>query len=151
MEPAQVTLTGDRWTPFVHTIEYQGDDLTGADFRMQIRLTYDAPGTPLFDKGAVATAAEEGIRLVYGGTATVAAHIAAGRIGDIPDGMQTTDSLSLSIIAIQIAEATMEGMPFPGERGDNAPLYYDMHVTPFGGVKQVWFRGPFIVRAGVTV
>lgn len=141
MDPATVPLTGDRWTPFVHTIEYQGANLTGAAFLMHVRLTYDATGSPLVVAG---------VTLTYGGTATVDEHLTAGRITEAPDGMAGTDSLPLSIIDISIPEATMETLPFPGERGDDSTLYYDMHITPSGGSKQVWFRGPFIVRAGST-
>lgn len=145
MEPATVPLVGNRWTPFVHEIEYQGDDLTGAAVLMHVRLFYDAPGSPLL---SIETG--NGIAITYSGTATVAAHIAAGRILEVPEGMATIDDLALTIIEFSIPEASMEALPFPSERGDDATFYYDVHVTPSGGIKQVWFRGTFIVRAGST-
>lgn len=145
MEAATVPLVGDRWTPFVHEIEYQGDDLTGAAILMHVRLLYDAPGSPLL---SIETG--NGIAITYGGTATVAAHIAAKRIAEIPEGMADSDYLPLTIIQFTIPEVSMEVLPFPSERGGDATFYYDVHITPSGGTKQVWFRGTFTVRAGST-
>ena len=145
MEPATVPLVADRWTPFVHRIEYQGENLTGAAMSAHVRLTPDAPGTP-----ALSFANGAGAILVYGGTASVADHLAAGRISEVPEGMATTDLLPLSIIQLEATEAGMEAMPFPADRGDDALFYWDMHITPAGGTKQVYFRGTFTVRAGAT-
>lgn len=145
MEAATVPLVGDRWTPFVHTLELQGDVLTGAAIEMHVRLAFDAPGSPLID-----IEVGNGITIAYAGSATVAAHLAAGRISEVPEGLLEADSLDLSLVDLLIPEVSMEAMPFPAERGDNAVFHYDIHVTPSGGTKQVWFRGTFTVRAGAV-
>lgn len=150
MRPGRLDLEGGRWVPFVHTLTMRGVDLTGATFAMQVRLTGDASGSALVDLATVATAAEEGVRLIYGGTDTIDNHIAAGRLSEVPDGSAGGDSLALTQLGIRINETTMEGLPFPTERGDDATLAWDMHITPSGALKQVWLEGSFTVKAGVT-
>lgn len=149
MRPGRLDLAGGRWVPFVQTLTFKGIDLTGALFLAQIRLTADASGVALVNLPP--SGAGEGIQFVYGGTTTVAAHVAAGRLIAIPAGMIGGDSLALSIIGITIAEATMEGLPYPEERGADAGLAWDIHITPLGGIKQKWLGGTFTVEAGVTV
>lgn len=151
MRPATIDLRADRWTPFVHRIEVQAIDLTGATFAAAIRMFPDAPGSALVLLAGGVAAGAEGVRLFYGGTATIAAHITAGRMSVIPDGMASGDSLAVSLIDLRVNEATMENVaiiPFPGERGDDTLLHWDTHITPSGGVKQVWFRGEFRVVGG---
>lgn len=148
--PGLLPLYGDRWTPFVRTFQMEGVDLTSATFAMQIRLTPDAAGSPLVDLGTVFSGSSQGVRLIYGGTDTVANHIAAGRIEEAPDGMIGTDNLTLSLIGIRINETTMEGLPAAAEVGDDTELAWDMHITPSGELKDRWLYGPFIVRGGVT-
>lgn len=150
MRPATVNLAGGRWVPLVHEIEVQGVDLTGAVLAAQVRLTPDASGAALVDLLQVTTAAAQGVMLVYAGTDTIANHIAATRLSEIPEGMATSDSLALTVIGIRVNETVMEAMLFPGERGDDVALSWDMHITPAGGNKQVWFEGSFVVEAGVT-
>src|SRR3546814_3327444 len=36
------------------------------------------------------------------------------------------------------------------EAGDDAKIWWDLHITPSGGVKFVALEGPFTVKAGVT-
>jgi hypothetical protein len=150
LSPGRLPFGGDRWTAFVRTLQLEGVDLTGATFAMQLRLLPDTPGSPLVSLGTVTSASSEGVRLIYGGTATVAAHITAGRIETAPDGMVDADNLELSLIGIRINESTMEGLPATGEVGDDTPISWDIHITPVGGIKQRWLFGPFTVRAGVT-
>ncbi len=152
MRPAATPLSGGRWVPFSETWGFQGVDLTGSDFRMQIRLTPDATGAALVDMGAVATASEQGVRLIYAGTATIAALLAAGRMlrDEVAAGALDSDSLALSIVGVRINETVMETLPFPAERGTDAVLAWDIHVTPSGQLKQVWAAGPFTILAGTT-
>lgn len=151
MQPATVDLRAARWTPFVHQIEVQGVDLTGAAFAAAIRQKPDWPGAPLVALAGGVPAGAEGVRLAYGGTDTIANHIIAGRLSVAPAGMADNAMLPLSIIEMRVNEATMEDptkIPFPHERGDEHALHWDMHVTPSAGIKQVWFRGAFTVEPG---
>lgn len=120
-QPANLPLAGDRWTPFTATLEFTGLVVTGATFAMQVRQTYDQAGSPLVSLTNVGSANTQGIYIV-----------------------------SASVIQIYIAEATMEGLPDATEVGDDLVLYYDLHITPSGGVKQVYARGTFTVRGGAT-
>lgn len=150
MTPGNYPLAGDRWTALVELIPFIGWDFTGAVFAAQVRLTPDATGAALVDLATVGSASAEGLRLVYAGTATIAAHIAAGRLQSIPPGYQSSDSVLLSLVGIRINETTMEGLPFPAERGDDPVLAWDIHITPSAGIKQKYLGGSFTVRAGVT-
>lgn len=150
MDWGVLDVDADRWTPFVETWQFEGEDWTGATFAMQVRLFNDAPGDPLLSLETVTTAAAEGVRLVYAGTATVDAHIAAGRLNEVPEGLASEDSLALSLVGVRINETSMEAMPFPGERGDNATLAWDLHVTPAGGLKSKLLGGHFTVLSGAT-
>jgi len=51
---------------------------------------------------------------------------------------------------ISVAEAVMEALPAAPEVGQDLTLYYDIHITPYGGTKGVYFKGTFTVIAGVT-
>lgn len=150
--PARVDLAGDRYVPFIETIPVLEEDFTGATFKMQVRDRKDG-GALRADLATVGSMASEGVTLVYAGTDTVANHIAAGRI-DQEDAdtlaLVGTDSLVMSVVGIRVNETTMEGMPEPEELGDDLPLVYDMHITPSGGTKDLWFGGEFLVRAGST-
>lgn len=119
--PAAVSLYADRWTPFVVTLEFTGLVLTGATFAMQVRQTFDAEGAPLVALGTVGSSSAEGVYIV-----------------------------SATQAQIRINESTMEGLLEAPEEGDDLKLYYDLHITPAGGTKQVYLRGPFIVRGGAT-
>lgn len=156
MRAAEVELIADRWTPFTERLEVQGISLAGATLAAAIRMHPDAPGSPLVALAGGVSAGAEGVRLFYAGTDTVANHLAAARLSVVPEDMAGGDSLALTLIDIRVNEATMENsasIPFPGsgapgERGDDVELHWDMHITPSGGVKQVWFRGPFRVVGG---
>jgi len=150
MDWGKLDLAADRWTAFIETWEFQEEDLTDATFAMQVRLIKDASGAPLVDLATVVSSSSEGVRLIYGGTDTVANHITAGRIDAAPDGYEATDSLALSLLGVRINETTMEGLPLPAERGDDLNLEWDLHITPSGGLKQKYLGGTFTVRAGAT-
>ena len=151
-QPAAVDLYGDRYVPFIETIPVLEEDFTGATFKMQVRDRKDG-GALLADLATVVSMASEGVTLVYGGTDTVANHVTAGRLdpADVTAlGLADADNLTLSTLGIRINETTMEAMPTGTEIGDDVPLYYDMHITPSGGTKDLWFGGAFTIRAGVT-
>lgn len=126
--PGKLPLAGDRWTPFVRTLTFRGIDLTGAVLKAQVRDRKDG-GYVRADLATVETANTQGLRLLSAGTV---------------DGVLT------SVVYMRINESTMEAINAATEVGDDAALYWDMHITPSGGVKQLYLFGPFTVRAGVT-
>lgn len=148
--PWSLDLAGDRWVPFIQTLSFVGADWTGAAFAMHVRAVRDVAGTPLVNLSTVTSASAEGVRLIYGGTDTIANHVAADRLEEVPAGFEATDSVALSQIGIRINETTMEGLLFPPERGDDAMFHYDLHVTPASGTKDLYARGKFTARAGAT-
>jgi hypothetical protein len=153
LTPASIDLVADRWVPFNAAIAIIGIDFTGATFSAHIRSTPDASGSALVTMANVTTSAT-GVRLAYGGTDTIANHITADRLSEVPDGYSSGDSVALSQVVLQVAtvDATngVGTLPFPAERGDDAVFYYDLHVTPSGGTKAVYLSGTLTVRAGVT-
>jgi hypothetical protein len=133
IKPGRLALSADRWTAFVASLTFRKDgadvDLSGAAMRLQIRTRPDAAGSALIDLGVVGTSSAQGIRIFD---------------PVVVDGHDTTT------IGIRVNETTMEGLPFPADRGADLKLFWDLHVTPAGGLKQRWMAGDFIVRAGVT-
>lgn len=151
--PVTQDLYADRRVVFTRTLTLLGHDFTGATLAMEIRAMFDAAGAALIVLAGGVAAGAEGVRLIYGGTATITAHIAAGRLSEVPSGFVTGDNVALSEIGIRINETSMEDVakiPFPPERGDNTVLAWDLHIAPTGGVKDVYARGSFIVRPGAT-
>lgn len=128
LRPGLLPLSADRFTPFIATLTFAGIDLTGAVMKAQVRDRKDG-GTVRADLATVTLANTEGLRL-----------LSAGLVA----GVMT------SVVYMRINEATMDAMPEAAPIGDDLELYWDLHVTPSGGVKGVYLYGPFIVRAGVT-
>lgn len=157
-DPARLNLAGDRWVAFIREIPVLNADLTDATFAMQLRAVPDASGDPLVSLSTVTTASAEGVRVVSVEEATIAEHVTAGRLQSIPSAInpltgaayEGTDTVTLTVVGIRINETTMEGLPFPAERGDDAVLAWDLHVTPSGGTKQKFAGGTFTVRPGAT-
>ena len=149
ISPGRYDIQADRWVACIRRFSFVGLDFTGATLASHIRLTPDAVGTPLVTL-ANAAANAEGLNILAVTTDTVAAHIAAGRIDDVPPGYATTDTVTISELQLRVNETSMEGLPFPGERGENATLAWDIHITPSGGIKDKYLGGDFIVRAGAT-
>lgn len=150
--PAKIDFGADRFVAFIRTLVLIGYDFTAAAFALQVRDRKDG-GAVRADLGTAASAAAEGVRLIFGGTATAAAHIAAGRLTQEQAdqlGAAAGDNVLLSHLGIRINESTVEAMPFGTERGDDLPLYWDLHITPSGGIKDKYAGGDFTVRAGVT-
>jgi hypothetical protein len=154
-QPAVVDILADRWVACIRYLSFIGIDLTGATFVAQVRQVGDAGGSPLVDLATTTSTSAEGIRLYYAGTDTIANHITAGRLDEIPAGYASGTSVALSWVRVRINETTMEALPFPdqighGDRGDSVNLAWDMHITPSGGTKDKYVGGGFTVRAGAT-
>ncbi len=126
--PGKLDLLADRFTPFVTPLTIAGIDLTGATFMAQVRDRKNG-GTLRADLTTVGSIATEGIKLV---------------------STTTLGGVDYNLLSMRINEETMEAMPDAPEIGGDLPLVWDMHVTPSGGVKQVYFAGIFTVRDGVT-
>ena len=150
VQPGRYDLKADRWVACVRTFSFVGLDLTGATFAAHIRLTKDATGSPLITLANAASAAAEGIRVNNVGTATIAQHIANKWLSSPPPGYELTDVVTITQVGLRINETSVEGLPFPTERGQDATLQWDMHITPTGKDKDKYLGGDFIVRAGAT-
>lgn len=127
MQPGTLHLQAQRWTPFVHTTDFVGQDFTGATFAMQVRLRRDAPGAALITLGN-ATAPNEGISV----------------------SVSTVSGVPTSTMEIRIAEATLEPILLnAGKAGADVVLAWDIHITFGGGLKTRWLQGSFTIEAGV--
>jgi hypothetical protein len=162
-QPARVDINADRWVACIRYLSFIGIDLTGATFAVQVRQVPDAGGSPLANLSTTTSSSAEGVKLFYAGTDTLTAHIAAGRLEELPDAINPAtgnqyaggDSVALSWVRIRVNETTMESLPFPdeinqGDRGGSVLLAWDMHITPSGGTKDKYAGGNFLVRAGAT-
>jgi hypothetical protein len=157
-DAVQTDLVADRRVDFIRTWAFD-EDFTGSTFKMQIRATPDLTGTPLLE----ATSGSGSFSLPYIGTATVAAHIAAGRLSsDVYTQINPTtginyvagDNLLISQLGVGLAATGfLASFPFPEERGDDFQGWYDIIRTPASGPlnPELLMRGKFTVRAGVTI
>lgn len=131
MTPGKLDLRAYRWTPFIFTMDFEGQDFTGASFASEIRMYRDANGSAL----ATLDDAAEGDQ---GISFTVA----------------TVDDVPTSTVTMQIDETTLEALlPFPanGRPSDDpdVPLVWDLHIT-LDGLKRRWLEGKFTIVAGST-
>jgi hypothetical protein len=134
--PVRYDMQCHRAVKFTERVQRIGDNWTGATLHMQVRLTPDVTGTPVLN-----LTLGSGLTLEYAGTATVAAHIAAGRLPDTILGVVNantgvnyvgTDNVTLSSVLISVAASGADVFPFPAERGDVVTLYYDLTMDPDG-------------------
>lgn len=128
MQPGTLPLRAQRWTPFVYSIDFVGQDFTGAVYAMDVRLRPDATGSAIISlAGSVAPA--QGISA------------AVTTLGGIPT----------STVEIRIAEATLEAILLnAGKAGADVVLAWDIHITFGGGLKTRWLQGSFTIEPGVT-
>lgn len=150
--PIPWTIYGDRGVNLDETIPIVGRDFTGATYRCQVRLTPDAPGSALISPV---------ISLTYGGTDTVANHIAAGRINAkieeyVNPATNTNyapgDSVPLSLVHVHVDNSLMKAPDVPAAipLGDDVTLAWDLLITPSGGSEDKWVAGGFVVRGTVV-
>lgn len=158
MTPALLPLTADRGITFNEPIAFFGILFAGSTYRMQVRLEPDSPGGAIISLTTTTSSSAAGVRLVYSGSATLAAHVAAGRItqaqanaAKLANGYSDTDSVDLSVLNLRILAATMALASYPAdEAGDELPLHYDLLATLPGGDELKYVYGPFTVRGTVT-
>lgn len=118
---ARLALSAWRNETCARTIKVVGLDLTDADFELQVRLKPDTPGDALIDLTKQAEDGAEGIYLA---------------------GVETVDGAPVSTLTLTIDTATMQGLPYAGEVGDNATLAYAMQIDG-----QTRLFGDFVVLA----
>lgn len=131
MTPAREDLRAYRWAPMVELFPFEGLDMTGAVFAMEVRLYPDAPGAALVTLGNAVSNAQ-GVSL----------------------DVEWDADLPTSIVQVRINETTLEGLlPFPGngtEPGSDVRLSYDLQITMPDFGKRRWVEGAFIIVPGVT-
>jgi hypothetical protein len=157
MQAPIVPINADRWVACRRTFKFMHFDFTGASFRLQVRNYADDVTGSLINL-VTAGAGAEGLHLTYGGSDTIANHIAAGRMTEVPKWLNPTtgeqyeasDVVSLSIISMRITAAHMSALPFSTPKGDEVELAWDLHITPAGGDEDRYVGGPFIVEPGAT-
>lgn len=153
-------LPADRDVWFIRKFAWIGRDFTGATFKMQVRANRNTTGAPLLNMTNANIATDPlGITLLYAGTATITAHIAAGRLSGVPNAVNPAtgvayvggDSVLLSQVEMFVEDTLMQGLPLAETATDDKVLQYDFLVQPSGGIADVEMTGKFIVRAGVTI
>lgn len=136
MVPGTLPLSGPRTTAFDEILIFRGADLTGADMRMQVRLTPNTPGAPLIDLTTVTTTNTQGLRLI---------------------DVVHEDGIPISRVRIHINKPTMAAMPSGTPIEDDALFAWDMLIdpeaerNPWTGIQQRYLKGPFTVESGVTL
>jgi hypothetical protein len=137
-------LVANRWEPFVHVFRFEGQGLTGATFAAEVRDRKDG-GFARAVLATVGSAGTEGITLVSVANEDVDF---GGDIGVV--------NVPVSTVSMRINEPTMEAMGTAhlaagaAEVGDDGSIWWDMQITPAGGVKYRALEGQFTVKAGVT-
>lgn len=154
-----IDFVADRTLYFVQPLVFVGDDFTGAtQIAMDIRTTPDAIGSPLIALSIVLDTVTEGILLQYAGTATVSAHIAAGRLDsgiynyiNPATGSKYASTDSVVVSQLRIYALMDSRIPIPEVRGDNWVGAYDLIVDIAGTPPaQKYAYGKFTVRGAVT-
>jgi hypothetical protein len=124
-----VPLEADRWVPFVRTFDFYDQNLTNADMRAQVRLYADQPGNPIWDLPKVIDGNLMGLQFL---------------------GLSTISGRTVSSVRMHIPEVEMRAhAPFPGERGDDVLLAWDLILT-INELRRRVLAGPFTIKAGVT-
>jgi hypothetical protein len=159
-DPEEIPIVvRSRQVPWSDTFAFLGEDYTGSTLKLQVR---QVPGTTT--TALITRTSGSGLSIPYAGTATVAAHVAAGRLaGSGDDNIYEiinpatgvpyvgTDNLTLSQILIAFTVANLTAIPIDTETGDTETVYYDMIRTPASGDPVIAMRGPVIVDPGVTI
>lgn len=131
------TLTAFRQDPLQIAMRVNGYDLTGATFKLSVRLYPDAAGDPLIEVEGTPTPGANGIRIADTGTT---------------DGVPWTD------LDILIGKALLSDSSIPAaeEAGDDIILAYDFgwtrasSSTAFVAVEETILFGDFIVKGSVN-
>ena len=132
MGAAQLDIAAFKRVPFADDLVFVGPDYSAAAFAMQIRQHWGDTGTALI-------------------TPTLSATYDPAYIYYDPRRKITVGPVPATIVAIDVAEATIEALPFAAEEEKPLELVYDMHITPTGEPKRVAVAGKFTVYPGATI
>lgn len=138
----EIPLTAYKRVPFLDedgaTFVFVGEDFSGGTYAMHIRNNPGDTGTAIVSL-AGATAGTQGISVTYD----------LDYVYVDEKGVEQTGPASL--VLVQIDEDTLEGLSLGTPTDKPVTLYYDLHVTPSGGIKRVVAQGKFIIDPGVTI
>ena len=132
MSAAQLDIAAYKRVPFADDVAIVGPDLSGAAFAMQIRQHWGDTGAALL-------------------TPTLTPTFDPAYIYYDPRRKLTVGPVPATIVAIAIAEATIEALPFAADEEKPLELVYDMHITPTGEPKRVAVAGKFTIYPGATI
>lgn len=132
MSAAQLDIAAYKRVPFDDTLVFVGPDYSAATFAMEIRQHWGDTGTALL-------------------TPTLSATYDPAYIYYDPRRKLTVGPVPATVVAIAIAEATIEALPFAAEEEKPLELVYDMHITPTGEPKRVAVAGKFTIYPGATI
>lgn len=131
-------LVANRWEPFVHVVRFEGVSYAGASFAAEVRDRKDGG----FARATLAT---------VGGVGTEGITIVSTANEDIDFGGDTgVQNVPVTTVSMRINEPTVEAMAVAPEAGDDGVIWWDMQITPSGGVKFRPLEGTFTIKAGVT-
>lgn len=135
-------LVAYKRVPFVDedgaTWVFVGENFVGGTFLMHIRNNPGDTGTPILTLSGAAPGSQ-GISVSYD-----PAYVYVDETGE-------EVTAPASKVLLRIDEATLEGLTLPTPTDEPANYYYDLHVTPTGGVKRVAAEGAFTIKPGVTI
>ncbi len=121
-------ITAERYATAEYDLAIAGIDLTGAAMHLQVRDAWNGSAV-LIDLTDVATVGDEGIAVA---------------------SVVTTSGVPTSLIKVVIDAATMDTVPAASPVYGDLDAVWDLHITPAGGVRHVYYRGKFTVRGGST-
>jgi hypothetical protein len=124
----ELNIIAERYAPLEIDLTITGIDLTDAVMHMQVRDAWNGSAI-LVNLTDVPTLGAEGISLA----STI-----------------VTAGVTSSLIKIVIDAATMLALPVASPVYSDLGAVWDLHITPDGGVRHVYYRGTFTVRGGAT-
>lgn len=130
IRPATLALRGTRTTPLDYVFEFRGIDLTDAVMAAQVRQKADNPGDPEIDLADGVSAGVTGLRLI---------------------SVETVEGQPYSRVGMFVEEDDMADLPAAAEVGDTLTWYWDLKITPDGGVTARYLAGAFLIEGASTV
>jgi hypothetical protein len=137
----RLDLEANRYEPFSHDINFYIRDLTGFNFKAQVRLQpNEITSEPLLELTAT---------FVSLSTTTIQQMIDDKLIDDVPNGMSANDTVNISKVSITAPQSDIEDLFFASNRAENVSLFWDLQSNG-SGIKNVELAGYFHILPGVT-